>query len=387
MVCAPKKMAYGRRSSRLGSSVRTRGSQKYVRARVDRSPRAYAGGRARRNYARGAATAAAHRGHPMCTRLYAASIVDPSGVSSKGACLPAGFPMPSQKIRAFSRGLLSTGTGGDGFIAWTPALANDYGSVTTVTSATSVGTAGTLFSAFTNVVFAAMSKIPYTTAQITGGLVEGRLVSGCIRIRYAGTEDARSGIVSLIEDPDHIDLWNLSTNLISNFDSCGKQRVYGDGAWHQINWSGPCKQAEQEYVQTAAFTGAIRTHVISISGTTTAAGALGPAPFEYECWQNLEFLGRDVVGKTNNTLDPSGTSTVIGEAKKLQSQSDPLNPTTGKSLLHKLGSLTKPKEGGTFVGNALQGLVSAINPMAGLGWSVGRAGVNAIHRKFYSGRR
>lgn len=385
MVCPPKKMAYGRRSPRLGSSVRTRGSQKYVRVKMDRTPRPHFGGRARRNVVRGSMTAQGHRGHPMCTRLYAASLVDPSGISSKGACLPAGFPMPSQKIRVFSRGFLSTGTTGDGYIVWKPSLANDVADTTSFTSATSVGTAATAFNAFTNLQSSAMSKIPYTTAQLTGNQVQGRLVSGCIRVRYSGTEDARAGVVSLFEDPDHLTTVTSTANGISLFDSCGKQRTYGDGAWHQINWSGPCKQDEQEYLNTALF--ATFTHVISINGTMTGAGALGPAPFEWECWQNLEYLGRDVIGKTNNTLDPQGTSQVISDAKKIQSQSDPLNPTTGKSLLQKLGSLTKPKEGGTFVGNALQGIVSAIHPLAGAGWSVARAGANALHRKFYSGRR
>lgn len=385
MVCPPK-MAYGRRSSRLGSNVRTRGSQKYVRARIDRSPRPFYGGRAMRNVRRGTMTAQAHRGHPACTRLYGASLVDPSGVNSKGACLPAGFPMPSQKIRVFARGFLSTGTTGDGFIMWKPILANDVVDTIVTTSAASVGTAATAFTAFTNPVNSVISKIPYTTAQLTGLNVEGRLVSGCIRIRYSGTEDSRSGVVSLFEDPDHFTTSTQSANGISLFDSCGKQRVYGDGAWHQINWSGPCRMNEQEYLATAAFGGNF-THCIAINGTTTAAGALGPAPFEWECWENLEYLGRDVIGKTNNTLDPQGTSQVIADAKKLQSQSDPLNPTTGKSLLQKLGSLTKPKEGGTFVGNALQGIVSAIHPLAGAGWSVARAGANAIHRKFYTGRR
>jgi len=221
MVCPPKKMAYGRRSARLGSSVRSRGSQKYVRLAIDKSPRVYASRGARRSFRRGAATAAGHRGHPACTKLYAASLVDPSGVSSKGACLPAGFPMPSQKIRVFTRGLMSTGTTGDGYISWQPTI----GSTTTgvaVTSAISVGTPATAFNAFTNLIQTAITKIPYTDAQITGGNVQGRLVSGCVRVRYAGTEDARAGIVSLFEDPDHLSVLTLSTNTMSTFDSCGK---------------------------------------------------------------------------------------------------------------------------------------------------------------------
>lgn len=374
MVCPPKMV-------RLGSSRKTRGSVKYVRAAVDRSPAMRGVYRSRKNVRRvsmGAKAAAFRRGVPSCTKLYAASLVDPSGISSKGACLPAGFPMPSQKLRVFSRGFMATGTTGDGVIMWRPTLVSDQ-AATFSTIATSVGTAATLFSAFTLPVSTAISKIPYTSAQVTGGQVEGRLVSGCIRVRYAGTEDARSGVVSLFEDPDHIDVSGLSANTMSLFDSCGKQRVYGDGAWHQINWSGPCKQNEQEYVQTAFFTTGY-VLAISINGTTSSTGVLAPASFEWECWENLEFLGRDVIGKTNNTLDPQGTSHVIGETKKIQSQSDPLNPNTGKSFL---GKLFKPKPGGTFVGNLLQGAASGFHPLAGAAWGAVRGGVNS----FYSNRR
>jgi len=114
--------------------------------------------------------------------------------------------------------------------------------------------------------------------------------------------------------------------------------------------------------------------VIAINGTQTAAGAAGPQVFEYEVWENLEFLGRDVVGKTNNSLDAVGTQEVVGDAKKTQSQSDPLNPTTGKDILRKVFA---SKSGGTVVGNTLQSFVSSLNPAAGAIWAAGRSALNS----------
>lgn len=372
MPCKKSKMP------RIGSNRKALGSKKYVTARIDRSPRkVFYGPRANRNVKRGARTMRAAGGHPSCTKKYAASLVDPSGEHSKGACLPAGFPMPSQKVRVFNRGFMSTGTTGDGYITWLPVLANDVNSVTT-TTALSVGTPATAFNAFTNLQNALISKIPYASAQLTGGNVEGRLVSGCVRVRYAGTEDARAGVVSLFEDPDHLTVSALTTNGISQFDSCGKQRVFGDGAWHQINWSGPCKQNEQEYLATITYGGAT-THVIAITGTVSAAGAPGPQTFEWEVWQNMEYLGRDVVGKTNNTLDPQGTTQVVGKMKDLQSQSDPLNPTTGAQVLR---DILQPKKGGTFFGNLAQSAASGLHPMAGAAYGAIRSAFNTyISRK------
>lgn len=366
MTCRKPVMAVRRKDG--FRSKRSFGNQRYARAsrRFKRNPMdispgaAYASRKANKRYVSGARTAAAAAGHPRCTKLYAASLVDPSGDHSKGACLPAGFPMPSQKIRVFARGFMATGVTGDGFIMWTPQLANDATAVTNSTAA-SVGGAATAFNAFTAPVATVLAKIPYTTAQLTGGTVEGRLVSGCLRCRYSGTEDLRAGVVSLFEDPDHVGIGGLTANGISLFDSCGKQRVFGDGGWHQINWSGPCKQAEQEYIQGSAFAPVVV--VISINGTIAAGGALGAAPFEWECWENLEYLGRDVVGKTNNVLDPQGTAAVIGAAKVAQSGSDPLNPSTGGSMLRKLFA---GKPGGTAAGDIIHGAVSMINPGAGM---------------------
>lgn len=369
MPCKKRKMP------RLGSNRKSLGSQKYVPARIDRAPRkTFYGPKANRNVKRNTRTMKAAGGHPACTKKYAASLIDPSGEYSKGACLPAGFPMPSQKIRVFARGFMSTGTTGDGVIYYAPQLANDV-QFLLFTTAASVGTAATAFSAFTGKdATTRLTKIPYSNASLTGQTVEGRLVSACLRVRYAGTEDARSGVVSLFEDPDHLAVDGLTTNGISAFDSCGKQRVYGDGAWHQINWSGPCKQAEQEYISTAFYSNYCLC--IAISGTTSA-GVLGPAPFEWEVWENLEYIGRDAVGKTNNMLDEAGTKDVVSKVKVVQSASDPLNPTSGAQVLR---DILKPKAGGTLVGNALQAGMSSIHPGVGGVWSGIRSFFNGTYR-------
>lgn len=39
-----------------------------------------------------------------CTQKYAATLIDPTSDASRGACVPSGFPIPSQKCRAFVRG-------------------------------------------------------------------------------------------------------------------------------------------------------------------------------------------------------------------------------------------------------------------------------------------
>jgi len=343
---------------------RSRASREYVQVPLARAPSKKMG-RIGRSYAMSAGA--------RCALLYAKSLVDPSGDDSKGACLPMGFPMPSQKIRAFARGTFSTGVSGDGFINWTPTLANDQ-ILSSYTKNDSVGNAGTAFNAFTNLATPiTMTKLPYTIAQLTTqAAVQGRFVSGCLRVRYAGNENVRSGIVSLFEDPDHLATTTASANSISLFDSCGKERVFGDGRWHQINWSGPCKMAETEYISTGAYSA--NCIVIAINGTLNGSGVPGPATFEYEIWQNLEYLGRDVVGKTENHMDDKLSNDVIAETKKLQSQSDPLNPVNaGNKVINKVFA---PKAGGTVVGNSIQAGMDALHPGLGVVWRGIRGGFN-----------
>jgi len=300
-----------------------------------------------------------------------------------GACIPAGFPMPSQKVRVFTRGFFSTGTTGDGYIQWRPTLAGDLGNAVVFTTAASVGTAATDFNAFTALGSLGIPKIPYTVAQFTNNEVEGRMVSGCIRVRYSGTEDARAGVISLFEDPDHIAITSMSAQDISDYDSCGKERPSGDGDWAQINWSGPAKQAEQEYVNSSGgVVGAFAPAciVIAVNGTMTGAGALGPATYEFECWENLEFLGRSVVGKTNNVLDPDGMLRVVSAMQTVQSQDKPLspkNPNVGPAL----ASVFAPKTGGTTMGNAVQAGMNAVNPGIGALWGIARSGFNSMFRR------
>jgi len=358
----------------FGSQRRARASREYVQTPMARAipKRAIRAG----------------RGYGMsmgakCALLYGKSLVDPSGENSKGACLPVGFPMPSQKIRAFVRGFISTGTTGDGFISWTPVLANDA-ICTTFTTATSVGTATSLLtgggSGFTNTATAVMSKLPYTGAQITGGAVQGRLVSGCLRTRYAGNENVRSGVVSLFEDPDHLSIATQSAQSISLFDSCGKERVYGTGDWHQINWSGPRKMQETEYREVASYIG-FPVIAIAINGTLNGAGTPGPATFEYEIWENLEYLGRDVVGKTANHMDEGLSKTLMTAAMDAQSQSEPFNPKNPGAVR----DILRGKPGGTLAGDLIHaGIGAAFGQGAAQMWGRVRESFNPNYARPYS---
>lgn len=319
--------------------------------------------------------AAVGAGLMPCSKKYLQSLLDPSGDAGRGACVPSGFPIPSQKVRAFVRGTLSTGTGGNGYIMWSPALVNDQGQLT-VTQAGNTA-AGNV--AFDNIAYTGtnsssfQNKLPYTTAQLTAGQVQARIVSGCIRVRYAGSEQTRSGIITMLEDPDHLALTSSNPQSIASFEGANRERPNGDGAWSQLNWSGPAKTTEVEYVQTAFQTGPSGQNVmmILITGTNNGAGALGPATFEFESWINVEYIGRDVVGKTDNVNDQRGMDKVISATKTVANTAqESLNPTATSTV----SRLVDAHSGApTMAGDVLEGVAGMIHPTLGRLWSRGRS--------------
>jgi len=338
-------------------SVRRRPTQEFKRKGV--SVRQYATKKAKMGMA----------GLMPCTQKYVHSIVDPAGEAGRGACVPSGYPIPSQKVRAFERGTFSTGTTGTGYIAFTPTLANDNICVM-ASSATSVMTNATAINAATNVVSYFQNKLPYSTAELAASTVEGRFISGGLKIRYAGQEDLRSGIIGLFEDPDHLGTGASTVNGIASQESCERQRVTGEGKWSEIYWSGPSKSAESEY-KTAPFYSP-QCIIATVDGTVGVAGAAGPAVFEWEAWSNVEYIGRIAVGKTASDVDAQGFGLAQQGLKTAQATSISM---TSKSL-PKIIELMTPKHGGTFVGNALSSVVHSINPAAGRIYEGFRSGFN-----------
>jgi len=269
-----------------------------------------------------------------CTAMYLMSLLDPTSEQSRGACIPSGFPMPSQKNRAYVRGSFNTGTTGDGYILFRPSLVSDQAAVT-MTGSASVGNAATSFSAFTNIVTDFFTKLPYTTAQLaTNQEVAGRLVSACLRVRYAGTEASRAGLITTLEHPDHASIANFSINEIGQFESAYRERPNPDGQWAQVNWSGPVQPREVEYLNEVNASGvSTNTPVMGIGINGTAAAA----SYEYEAWINVEYIGKITTGKSLNKVDEQGYGNVLQCVKSIAGTKS-LSPEATESVISRFGN-------------------------------------------------
>jgi len=270
-----------------------------------------------------------------CTSMYLLSLLDPTSEMSRGACIPSGFPMPSQKARAYCRGSFNSGTSGDGYILFRPTLVNDAACLT-FTGSASVGTAGTAFSAFTNIISDQFAKLPFTTAQlVTNSEVAGRIVSACLRIRYAGTEASRAGLLTSLEHPDHGTIANFSANDIAQFESAYRERPNADGQWCSVHYSGPTQPRELEYVNTVNASEASTTNwpIMGITMNGTAASA----SYEYEAWINVEYIGKITNNKSLVKIDEQGYGNVI-QAVKGSAGTKSLSPESAPSVLAQFGN-------------------------------------------------
>jgi len=295
--------------------------------------------RASGNYTRAQRASSFYSKLSPCAAKYAMSLIDPVSENTRGACIPQGFPMPSQKVRAFVRGTCGTqaqlaGAGlGLGYIMLIPAIANDATMVKS-TQASITGNA-TNSSAFNNATAyntnnVNMTKLPYSTAELASGQVEGRFISGCIRVRIVSQESNRAGTMTLLETPDHEDLLPQSLNDINQYEASTTQRPNGEGNWTQINWSGPAKTGEVTYTTAPTVTNGAGVMMIHFqSGLPAATGA---QVYEYECWVNVEYVGKITVGKTNVEIDAQGFGSIQQAVKKV-SATQPLNPSLGNKIL------------------------------------------------------
>lgn len=297
-----------------------------------------------------------------CGLQYASALADPVN-TPVGACVPFGFPLPSQKIKTFARGTFALGTTGFGFCTVKPPLANDTNAISATTS-TSVGGAGTPLNSFTNLGNFQVTKLPYTSVQMVDNQqpVEGRMVASELRIRYAGTEMNRNGIVTTLEEPDHRHLNNLSPSGVVAYTPSLNERPPPDGSWHSVKWSGPVASTELDYVAAAVFSS-------NNSMGFVVQGIAGDL-YEWEYYIHNEYTGTKVNGMTPSHTDATAYGKVVETFKAITSNG-PLNNDSAPSAF-----MDFIKSAGSSIGSvildygvpALAGLISpALVPAARLG--------------------
>lgn len=256
--------------------------------------------------------------HP-CIAQYISALVDPRN-TPQGACVPWGFPTPSMRVKVSGRGTFQLGTTGKGFCYMSTNISNDAASTVT-TTVTSVGTNATAANAFTNRTNNLFSKLPFTSAQLNS-TVSGRFVAGGIRIRYAGTEANRNGIITCYES---------STNVAAAqaYDAYGgdinarNERPPPDGSWHSVYYSGPYNSTMVN-LSSATYWGGNAPLIIYVQGIAADL-------YEWEGYGHFEYTGDQVPGTSMSHSDPEGYAKVL-EATKKATVTEPLSDNNSSSV-------------------------------------------------------
>jgi len=143
--------------------------------------------------------------------------------------------------------------------------------------------------------------------------------------------NSRAGLITTIEHPDHGSLYGISANDIAQFENAYRERPSGDGLWTQVNWSGPVSPSEVEYVNLANVITSGTPIAITISGNAATAS------YEYEAWINVEYIGKDTVGKSINHVDEQGYGNTLQVIKSVAGTKS-LTPEAAPSVFEKFGN-------------------------------------------------
>jgi hypothetical protein len=148
------------------------------------------------------------------------------------------------------------------------------------------------------------SNSSFASTDFADDLCDFRLVSACLRVRYAGTELSRGGRCVALIAPDHAELTGLTASGLLANDSAVSCAV-SDGEWTEVIYNGPVSPWEAEYIDGADTT-FDDTWCMCIWVDSAAAAAT----FEVEAYANFEIVGSLARGKTATLTDPVGGALV-----------------------------------------------------------------------------
>jgi len=297
-------------------------------------------------------------GMSECARLYAVGVVNPfsfldaslassnrmvgiNATSDKLPCIPNFPTIKTYRLIVFVRGTFATfATDGTGFIMMTPRrIANDYDpSVGTIGSPVFLSDGTTSQPVFPDVdtnspapsgVQGPSFNTPWAQGDAAiAAPMAYRVVGGGMRIRYAGTELNRGGIIHCIEEPNHGPLQGDGPNNIANYDGYFRVPVTRD--WVTLVYT-PVHQAELA-LQTESQTTALGADY-HYMGMLIRAPPGNQALFEFECVSIFEAAGSLIRGATYSETDMRGFEMVQNVMK---TENQLILQETGPSGIYKM---------------------------------------------------
>lgn len=239
-----------------------------------------------------------------CAVDYALALSDP--FDGPLACVPSTYPpIPSFKTRVWSKGNISIGSSGYGFVVIAPGQCAANDSVGILSSSTAYAQFGFPGTSLDTGVIQANTNSLFTTAQIgpVVGRAKFRQVSCGVRVWYIGSELNLQGEMYGVREPDNNSLLGLSAATLLNYPSSRRVVVTSLRAPLEIIWI-PVQPVELTF-QTSTTNGAYSLGIV-VTGPAASAGI-----FAYEVFSILEYVGSNVPMRTSSHADPVGFSSVL----------------------------------------------------------------------------
>jgi hypothetical protein len=300
----------------------------------------------------------------MCTRMYTRALTNPWGDFSELPCIPDALIVPSKKVKTTSRGTMSTGTTGVGWIVVDPFLMVEQG--------------GTLTSQFvsypvlaTNINYNTTSYYPFTTSALQPGVfaptvnsefasgylesnpqMQLRLVGAGVKVRYVGNTLYDQGQITIYRSPGNWEIAGGSTSSTLLQDFRTSRDALRKGPWYYVTYcpDDPNYLGYKPYywynpIVDTVGNGSYATHrslMLYIDGASTST----TAPFEFEVDCYYEVIG------PNLTVSPSHSDMQAAATAQasLPVQLPTENPTKVESNVLKQ------------IANSLANIVSSVGP-------------------------
>lgn len=288
-----------------------------------------------------------------CAAQYAAALGNP--FNGPLACIPLFPSIPSQRIRTWVRGSMSTGTAGYGSISANPFfVANTTASAgftpvrftdNTYAGAISAGfpvAAGSVVGV--NKVYA---NSPYSAAQISATGIMFRVVAAGLRIFYTGTVLNKGGVLYGLQHPNHQSIEGYTPDNMMAFEEAAKTSNTNETKTFTVYYK-PVDQDDLEFSSANGKAGNDDDPVTVNGGHYMGIAVVAPIgtpfvaqQFDFEYFSIIEFTGPNVPSKQPSDADPQGFSAVntvtAGNPKALQ----PTSKSPGSTVSDILGSATQ----------------------------------------------
>jgi hypothetical protein len=266
-------------------------------------------------------------GTSECGIHYLQALTDPFAMK-EAACIPDLHAIPSKKVLVKHRSTFSTGTNGAGYIVYNSQAKSNNDTIVMATDASNPLTPSTLLpnwagGIMANVIKHASVKLPYPNTEFQGDTADpgimGRVVGTAIRVRYIGPELARGGQFVAFRHPDGYNVTGLSIDDWKSYMQCKTFPV--DREWVYVMYA-PVRPGDYQYSPNSATnaTTASTSYQFNLGiaaiNTTTSSGTPGPAPFEFEWVQIIEYLGKiDNISKTHVDVEAMSQIRNVTEQK------------------------------------------------------------------------